>query len=131
METEYKNINENYRIYNDGRVFNCKTNKELKPWKTSKGYLKVDLGRNLRKSIHRLVAENFIPNIDNKPTVNHKNHDKTDNTIENLEWATYKEQIAHDVQHGKRKIIKDEKGRFRKQIENQSQQKNPFWKDGE
>lgn len=68
----------------------------LKPSLDKDGYFYVTLKKNEKeahKVIHRLVAEAFIPNPDNKPTVNHKNHIRTDNRIENLEWATYPEQI--------------------------------------
>lgn len=48
-------------------------------------------------SIHRLVAEHFIPNPDNKPTVNHKDGNKHNNNIDNLEWATWTENEKHSI----------------------------------
>lgn len=53
-----------------------------------------DGSRKLKK-IHRLVALHFIPNPENKPTVNHKDGNREHNFVANLEWATYKEQIVH------------------------------------
>lgn len=63
-------------------------------------YLIVALYRNnigRMHYIHRLVAQAFIPNPDNKPTVNHINLDVFDNRVENLEWATYSEQEIHKI----------------------------------
>lgn len=62
------------------------------------GYLQVSLWRNNKgkgEYVHRLVAMAFIPNPENKPTVNHKDLDIQNNHVENLEWATYKENNAY------------------------------------
>lgn len=72
----------------------------------TKGYQQVNLGRTLRQAyVHRLVALTFIPNLENKPTVNHIDGNKLNNNVENLEWATYYEQVDH-----KGKILKQEGG---------------------
>ena len=69
--------------------------KKMKPQTIGHGYLCVVLSKNTVKTthyIHRLVAEAFIPNIENKPTVDHINGDKTMNVVWNLRWATNYEQ---------------------------------------
>ena len=97
----------NYDIYENGQVFSRKTNKYLKHLK--KQYPSVDLYINnkaKRFMIHRLIAENFIPNINNKPYVNHIDGNKYNYSINNLEWVTHKENIRHCWDNGFHKIVR-------------------------
>ena len=75
----------------------------LKPATDNKGYLRVALMKNGKLhtlKVHRIVAQAFIPNVENKPQVNHKNGIKTDNTVGNLEWCTHRENAIHAVKNG-------------------------------
>jgi hypothetical protein len=68
------------------------------PYLGLRGYRVITLrvGKTVKvRYIHRLLAETFIPNPENKPCVNHKNGNKLDNTLSNLEWTTYKENNNH------------------------------------
>jgi len=81
----------NPRRFREGRV--------LAQAKVSNGYMHVSLTQEGKKKksalVHRLVAKAFVPNPDNKKTVNHKNGDKEDNRAENLEWCTHSENSKH------------------------------------
>lgn len=72
-----------------------------------KGYLRVQLFKDTKKKnvrVHRAVAMAFIPNPENKEEVNHKNFDKTDNSIQNLEWVTSDENLDHFREHSQVEI---------------------------
>ena len=97
-----------YQISNLGRVksLNRKINKRKcietikKPSLTNKGYFRLSLSKFGKKEyyhIHKLVAETFIPNKENKPTIDHIDRNKTNNNVSNLRWATYKEQIKNRI----------------------------------
>lgn len=87
-----------YQVSSWGRVrswYSC----ILHPEVTKKGYLRVDLydadGNRKHKKVHRLVANAFIPNSDGKPQVNHKDGNKKNNSVTNLEWVTDAENKDH------------------------------------
>ena len=65
-----------------------------------RGYAHVRLGKHTMKQIHRIVAEAFIPNPLNLPEVNHKDGNKKNNCVENLEWVTHQGNVIHAVETG-------------------------------
>lgn len=81
-------------IREDGAIL-CTTRRGEKCWRhgtvAKDGYLRINFRRKCIY-IHRILAETFIPNPDNKPTVDHINRNKLDNSLDNLRWATYAEQ---------------------------------------
>jgi hypothetical protein len=112
MKEEWRKIAgfENYEVSNFGLVRSIKrfTGKGgnyindklvyLKPSDDGSGYLQVILYNNKKPKsfkVHKIVANSFIPNIHNKPTVNHINGIKYDNSVQNLEWATRSENTKH------------------------------------
>lgn len=95
-----KNYEGLYEVSDKGRVRSLKSGqpKILKPRRTIKGYLQVDLYKNGDRKfcyIHRLVAQTFIPNPDNLPQVNHISEDKENNSVHNLEWCDPKYNINY------------------------------------
>lgn len=103
---DYKGV---YQISCLGRLKSFKYGKTkiLKPQLDKKGYYRIRLYLNgytiNTHAVHRLVAIAFIPNPENKPTVNHKKGIKTDNRASELEWATYSENNLHSYRELNRK----------------------------
>lgn len=102
MKEQWKSI-KGYAGYEVSNLGNVRTRKygrkrNLVLLKTNQGYHRVCLYRDDGRdfvSVHRLVAEAFIPNPGNKPQVNHKNGIRTDNDARNLEWTTASENLFH------------------------------------
>lgn len=106
----WKNISgfENYEISDTGIIKS--KDKLLKFGNNGNGYLFVHLSKNgsvNRFYVHRLVASTFIPNPENKGIVNHKDGNKSNNCVSNLEWCSQKENIQHARKTGLVKITEE------------------------
>lgn len=96
------NGNDNYIVSDAGSVRRVGSDVDHSV-RDSKGYLTVDLYKDSKRStcrVHRLVAEAFVPNPDDKPHVNHKDGNKHNNRATNLEWVTRKENCKHAWENG-------------------------------
>jgi hypothetical protein len=95
-----------YFINENGQIWSTYRNRHLTPSEIKWGYLRVNLidndGKNKGKLVHRLVAETFLPNPSEKKEVNHKNCDKYDNSLSNLEWCTPGENLLHSYKMNRR-----------------------------
>jgi len=94
---------ERYVVSEDGVVTNTKTGKALSWHLNENGYMYVSLhreGKSSTRTVHRLVAEAYIPNPENKPFVNHKDANRANPHKDNLEWCTQSENICHAYRLG-------------------------------
>lgn len=91
-----------YAITSCGKVWSYKSKRFIIPHPNKKGYLRIKLYKNnsyKTYSIHRLVAEAYIPNFENKSQVNHKDENKSNNCVGNLEWVTSKENANYGTRN--------------------------------
>ena len=106
----YKSIDgyENYIIYEDGLIYNQKTDIFIKEYYDKDGYKLTSLrkdGNNRMFKVHRLIALAFIPNPHNKPFIDHINRIRDDNRIENLRWVTSTENNKNRINNNEEMYI--------------------------
>ena len=109
-----------YEVSNTGKIKSNISNKILKPYETSNGYLQHCLYLNNVKHrvyVHRLVAENFIPNPENKGTVNHIDENKKNNNVSNLEWCTQLENLLYGTGNERRKHTRNKNHKMEKMVD--------------
>lgn len=113
MFKEIKNYEKLYLVSDTGDIFSLSkigsgghTGKYLKLRIDKDGYLLVNLRKNKKSTtfkVHRLVAEHYLENLNNYPCVNHKDFNKQNNTVGNLEWCSVKQNNRHTWNSGKGK----------------------------
>lgn len=95
----------NYEVSDLGnvrRILKSGKTKTLKSVDNGNGYMRLNLyknGKQAKHYIHRLVANAFLSNKNQLPEVHHRDHDKTNNTLKNLEWVSSEENNSHKVVH--------------------------------
>jgi len=93
-----------YKVWDNGVIMGKLTGKPLRQHSNQKGYMRTKLtinGKSKTVSVHRIIGLSFLPNIYGKPTINHKDSNRSNNSLYNLEWATIREQcISRTVKQG-------------------------------
>lgn len=90
----WKQCSEKYEASTDGHIRNVKTKRVLHEFSGKDRYLRTQFDGKTQL-IHRAIAKTFIPNPNNLPEVNHKDGNKANNSVENLEWCTRNENLRH------------------------------------
>lgn len=103
-----------YHITKNGEIYSLTTNCWIKPFIDKNGYKRIalinDEGKRIKTPVHRLVAITYIQNPNNLPVVNHKDENKQNNNVDNLEWVTIQQNTIYSESWLKRK--RDNNGRF-------------------
>lgn len=103
----WKSFDDKYECSDDGHIRNRKTKKILREYSNRPdGYLRTQFGGKTR-TVHRVIAETFLEKEKEKNFINHKDGNKTNNNIDNLEWCTRSENIRHAYNNG---LIHPKKG---------------------
>ncbi len=129
MTTTYiEGFDQRYSVSPEGIIF-TKHGRPMKPQVGRNGYCRIELYTKPemlahKHLVHRLVAQAFIPNPENKPEVNHINHNKEDNRVENLEW------VSHAQNQQRMKHFKTETGEHHISFTNKGGFQGGFRKDG-
>lgn len=112
--------NSNYAVSDDGQIMSLRANKILSPKHNWDGYLRIQIWGHCSCRfvvVHRLIAEAFLPKPDfENPVINHKNGNKSDNRVENLEWVTQQENIRHAWRTGLSKQRLNQNGKPVRQL---------------
>jgi hypothetical protein len=111
MKEEWRQYQDTiYEVSNTGYVRNIVTNRILSPARTRQGYVRFtlwDKGKSRSVAVHRLIAETFLDNKENKPIVNHIDGNPSNNRLENLEWTTISENVRHAYETKLAKVGED------------------------
>lgn len=113
-----------YEVNESGVVRNVKSKKVVRGYVEKNGYVRVKfenkcLGGIVRTTVHRLVAEAFLPNPNNLPEVNHKDSNRANNHVDNLEWVTHSENMKHSYRKGiNREPLRKHSIQTRKKVSN-------------
>lgn len=112
---DIKNYEGLYAITEDGQVWSYRKQTFLKPITDRDGYKLITLRkpdtRDITFRIHRLVAQAYIPNPDNLPQINHKDEDKANNHVSNLEWCTHLYNMRYGTRNARRSETMRGKGK--------------------
>lgn len=114
-----------YLVNQSGDIYSVRSNKTMKPKITKDGYYYTAIRRNGKIAwikYHRIVAEVFISNPDGLETVNHKDGNKQNNTVDNLEWANRSMQMFHAYAHGLKKPMRGEENHASKLTREQAEE---------
>lgn len=90
----WKKTLDKYEVSDDGRIRNAKTGREIKQFLGPDGYMRTQIAGKSRL-VHRVIAKTYIPEVDGKEFVNHKDGNKQNNRVSNLEWVTRSENLQH------------------------------------